>query len=130
MRIACPACETAYDVPDSVVAAGRVLRCARCRHEWTPSDTANQKPEPEPDAAEPPAPPEFVAVAPPPPDDPLPFIRAPTMEPPRPRRAVMAGWVASAAALGLFAWCIIAWRQPIMRHWPPSERLFSALGYR
>jgi predicted Zn finger-like uncharacterized protein len=128
MRTACPACETAYDVPDSVVAAGRVLRCARCRHEWKPGESAPQSAEPQ--AEEPQAPPDFVAVAPPPPDDPLPFIRAPTSEPPSPRRAVVAGWVASAAALGLFAWCIIAWRQPIMRHWPPSERLYSTLGYR
>ncbi len=36
MRIACPSCSAAYDVPDSLMTAGRVVRCARCGGEWAP----------------------------------------------------------------------------------------------
>lgn len=34
MRITCPACAAAYDVPDRLVGARRRLRCARCGHDW------------------------------------------------------------------------------------------------
>jgi len=35
MRIACPNCSAEYDVPESLLAAGpRLLRCARCAHQF------------------------------------------------------------------------------------------------
>lgn len=35
MRIACPTCAAAYEVPDAILAAGpRLLRCARCSTEF------------------------------------------------------------------------------------------------
>ena len=35
MIIACPACATRYEVPDSAIrAGGRTVRCAKCRHSW------------------------------------------------------------------------------------------------
>ena len=38
MRIVCPNCAAAYDVPDQVLAGPpRLFRCARCAHEWTPA---------------------------------------------------------------------------------------------
>lgn len=35
MRISCPSCSAAYEIPDHVLGkAGRTLRCARCGTEW------------------------------------------------------------------------------------------------
>ena len=36
MRIACPACNAAYDVPDAELRDDRVVRCARCGTDWAP----------------------------------------------------------------------------------------------
>ncbi len=41
---------------------------------------------------------------------------------------VLFGWAGSLMLLGLLVWAIIAWRSDLMRTWPPSERLYSALG--
>jgi len=67
MKIVCPTCEATYEVPESVLAAKRALRCARCGNEWVPG--ANWQPEPSPAAAhdpaasDPPAPlPEYAPV--------------------------------------------------------------------
>jgi predicted Zn finger-like uncharacterized protein len=38
MRIVCPACSAAYEVPDALLGTGRPVRCARCEHEWMPAD--------------------------------------------------------------------------------------------
>lgn len=51
MRIACPACSAEYDVPDTIVAAGRKVRCARCHEVWAAA------PPDEPATADPGAPP-------------------------------------------------------------------------
>ena len=48
MKIVCPTCEATYEVPESVLAAKRALRCARCGNEWVPG--ANWQPEPSPAA--------------------------------------------------------------------------------
>jgi predicted Zn finger-like uncharacterized protein len=35
MIIACPTCETRYDLPESAIGPeGRTVRCAQCRHSW------------------------------------------------------------------------------------------------
>ncbi|MBY0332042.1 MAG: zinc-ribbon domain-containing protein, partial [Acetobacteraceae bacterium] len=34
MRVTCPACTAAYEVPDARIGAGRKLRCGRCGHDW------------------------------------------------------------------------------------------------
>lgn len=34
MRVTCPNCSAAYEVPEAKIGAGRKLRCARCRHDW------------------------------------------------------------------------------------------------
>ena len=36
MRIDCPSCGAAYQVPDAVLATRRVVRCARCAKDWAP----------------------------------------------------------------------------------------------
>jgi predicted Zn finger-like uncharacterized protein len=41
MQIACPNCQTTYDVdPSAVGATGRSVRCARCRNVWFAANTA------------------------------------------------------------------------------------------
>jgi predicted Zn finger-like uncharacterized protein len=35
MRITCPACSAAYEVPEHLLGTPRTLRCAKCNHEWT-----------------------------------------------------------------------------------------------
>lgn len=132
MRIACPACDATYEVPDALIGAGRRLRCAKCAHEWLVQPEA-------------PAP----AAGLPPPATPLP---ADTVPPPmiEPRRAVpamapseaVAGWAGGrGAALALWAAWIAsglllvgagagAWiyRGPIMEAWPPAARAYLLFG--
>jgi predicted Zn finger-like uncharacterized protein len=152
MRIVCPNCDTAYDAPASIVTAGRLMRCARCRTEWmpvAPLQAAAPPASPPPEAAaEMPASQEIEQVPAPPPgpsaqtalfsDIPPvaaePVIRAPfpEMTPMRqpPRKAVIAGWVVSLMVLVAALWLVIAYRQAVMRHWPASARAYAALGYK
>ncbi len=125
MRIVCPACETAYDVPETVLAPGRAVRCARCRSEWVPEgaparEEASEAEEPAPEepvpifAAEP-----VVRVVPPPAAD----------RPAGARVAVIAGWLVSLLLLGGMGYAAVAWRQPIEQAWPPAGRAYGWLGY-
>ncbi len=119
MRIVCPSCNAAYDVPDSVVAARRMLRCSRCNTDFA-AHAADGPPAPAP------APPaaelrigeaERFAV----PSDDGPAAG--------PARLVLAAWALSLVVIAVAAWAAIAWRAPIMRAWPPSTRVYAALGY-
>jgi predicted Zn finger-like uncharacterized protein len=79
MRIACPTCAAAYDVPDAMLASGpRLLRCARCGNQFTgalPGPEAAPEPRPEPPS---PAPPSSEAAAPEPaPPEPGPASESP-----------------------------------------------------
>lgn len=141
MRTACPACNTAYEVPDRLIgAAGRELRCARCGHAWLVRP---------PDAA--PGPP----VAPPPP--PVPPVSRPSQAPsramppplatpqrspqvidpplpqqddgaPRPTAALRAAWAASVLLVVLAIAALWVFRAAIVAAWPPMARLYLALG--
>jgi hypothetical protein len=114
------------------------VRCARCGTEWAPLAAEAPAPSPIPErvleipampspepatvdhAAEPRAP---LGIAAPE----SPAERAPT----RPRwgsAAPVAAWVASLVLLIALAAAAYAWRAPIMAAWPPSERLYAALG--
>ena len=139
MRIACPNCDTSYDVPDQVLSPGRSLRCARCRQEWAPlpgftperasavtiSEAAGMASALADDAIAPPA----AAPA-----DRRPLLAAGT--PPLaavrsgPRIAVVLSWIASFVLLGTIGWSAIAWRPSIVHAWPPSARIYAVLGYR
>ena len=156
MRIVCPSCQATYEVPDSALARGpRAVRCARCGTEWTPEPGATA---PAPVAAAPPeiVPPEIVPPeATQPPEPP-----APTMPPLRPeprltsyrprtgqheddeslpprddelrlsRHSAMIAWIVSVVLLAVIGWAAVAWRTEVMAAWPPSERLYVALGLR
>lgn len=56
MRIVCPGCEAAYEVPEAMLSPGRTVRCARCGRGWIPLPEQGRAVSPEEDPlAEPPA---------------------------------------------------------------------------
>ena len=154
MRIVCPSCSATYDVPDSLVTAGRVVRCARCDGEWTPVEASAVPPEkvsapPADDVAAMPA--EEVAPEPPPADPALPVPDAPAPETPANRTAatrhqsamdrlvaqstrpqssthLRLAWVASLVLLVLAAGAAYTWRAQIIAAWPPSAHAYAAVG--
>ena len=148
MRIVCPSCAAAYEVPDARVVPGQPVRCARCGTSWTPV----AGPQPATDAA----PTRLPTAGPVPLPRPAPTAAPKTTAPTLPRLpsnaqvfstpdpfamtpegpgtrfaggpAVLAGWVVSVAAVVGLGWAAITWRHDIMHAWPPSERLYSTLG--
>lgn len=125
MRIDCPHCAAAYEVPDSVLTARRLVRCASCGQDWAPAGHAKNALQAETPPDAPPAP----ALAPPAPTivtRPLPL--APVSRPAPAHRAVLAAWVTSVAILALAGWSAVKWREPVMHAWPPSARLYKAAG--
>lgn len=157
MRIVCPNCQAAYEVPESLLSGGKAVRCARCGTEWAPLAAASPPPAVPHPAAPPPTPapqPEPFDAAPPPPDE-LPDPRIEprlsgyrprsidsaddTRPPPRddeielvPRRrgGALIGWLVSLVILALLIWAAFAFRSEVMGAWPPSTRLYAALGLR
>jgi predicted Zn finger-like uncharacterized protein len=133
MRIACPSCSAAYDVPDPLVPPGRVVRCARCGSEWAPTGPAPPEPEVEP--------------APPPEPEPESVVRrrAARVAETSPRQSAMDRLAAHpalppsslrlrlawAASVLLIVFCVAgasAWRAQIVESWPPSARMYAAFG--
>ena len=136
MRIVCPTCSAAYDVPDSLVTAGRSVRGARCGGDWTPVEiaapepdaplppTAVPAPEPEPEpVAEPPAAP-VVAPARPSAMDRL----AAHADLPQPSVRLRLAWGASVVLLVLLAGGAYVWRGDVVAAWPPRARAYAAFG--
>ncbi len=128
MRIACPSCSAAYDVPDSLVTGGRVVRCARCGGEWVPIAA----PQPETPPAVPPNPAQDDSAT-----DVAAAVRPSAMDrlaartaPPRPSVLLRLAWAGSLALLVLAAGAAIAWRGQIVAAWPPSARAYALLGLR
>ena len=133
MRVDCPACAASYDIPDRLLVSGRKARCARCGHDWVPVT------EPPADAlalAADPEPPEPEAL---PQDGPAPQMVMPpavtamdrlkmTAPPPPNPLHLRLGWVASISAMAALVACVLVWRDPIMRAWPPSTRLLGLWG--
>ena len=146
MRITCPACHASYDVPDAMLGVGRSVRCVRCLREWQPQPAAAP-----PDVD---APMESAAEAEafdfPEPDRPR-FTAADLETSPAPRlpehawrdvllaqcdgraappgrRDGWIGWLASLVLLAALAWAAIVFRAPVQHAWPPSTRLYAALG--
>ena len=142
MRIVCPTCAAAYDVPDSKLAGGtRKVRCARCATEWAaggmtvaplppddmdaafrpppkPAADPHGRPEPRLKPLRPRMEPRFVV-----PDEP-PEALAPQ------RRGVigLVAWVLTLVLLAGGCAAAVQWRAQVMAAWPPSERVFAALG--
>jgi predicted Zn finger-like uncharacterized protein len=141
MRIVCPECAAAYDVPDDMLVSSRSVRCARCGCQWSAVPaTQDEADRIEPTNAMPGQPTLIDAIrdtseAPgPPPPAPV----ADPSDPPVPPRwmrwqrdpafLARAGWAASLVLLLGLAWAAYAWRASIMHAWPPSGRLYIAFG--
>ncbi|WP_165982330.1 zinc-ribbon domain-containing protein [Dankookia rubra] len=150
MRIICPACAAAYEVPDRLIGTGRSLRCKTCGHAWRvqPEDGAAGSPAPG-SAAPPPAPsPAFAPLAglgalpDPPPQAPPPGLsglhRAPQLiDPPLPQPPDGAGrgdpalrlaWAASLLAVLGMGTALWLFRAEIVGAWPPAARLYLMFG--
>lgn len=127
MRIVCPSCSAAYEVVESLLIPGRIVRCARCGAEWValPAEApVAHDPEPEELSTEPPQERE--------PESPRlsAMDRLAQTAPPRSSRgaALRATWVASIVVILGLLWGAYAWRADVMADWPPSVRLYSLLG--
>ena len=136
MRIECPTCQAAYEVPEAKL-AGRKLRCSQCSTEWVPLAAAVE-------ASGGPELPPFTAI----PREPLlggAGVEAAVGAGPaaaawrrRDYRPVVAAWPwpligawAATAVLVVVAIAVaVIRRDAIMGAWPASERLFAALGLR
>ncbi|MBN9509749.1 MAG: zinc-ribbon domain-containing protein [Alphaproteobacteria bacterium] len=140
MRIHCPACAAAYDVPEALLAAGKPVRCAKCSKIWTPVSDVGAPP---PHAAAVLPEPSPVAPPPEPPSRPrLPSLRTPGARgaeeerlPPqnyedfsRGGRNSLLGWAVSLAVLVGLGVAAVAWRDAVIAAWPASERLYTVLG--
>jgi len=108
-----------------MLSPGRTVRCARCSEEWVPLPTATTRRVVEqtevlpPPASEPIAPPPLTAMD---------RLAAQPASLPRTSAALRAAWVASFVVLALLVWSSVAWRAELMHAWPPSIRVFDAIG--
>ena len=118
MRIVCPACTATYNVPEVRLAPGRAVRCARCGTDWMPLGV--EAPPLQPAGETLPSVPEPVVAPPPSP--------AATARSRRADAVALAGWAVSLALLAALGWGGVRWRDNVMHAWPPSERLYAALG--
>lgn len=155
MRIACPNCAAEYEVPDAALATGpRLLRCAKCSHQFTASlPAAEAEPPPKakplsqpvsqpvaepvakPAAAAPQASAESVPARAAPEPAPAPAPITPSGEPGGAAptsagtdRVALFGWVATLFVLLGAAAAVFTQHAAIAAAWPPAQRLFSALG--
>jgi predicted Zn finger-like uncharacterized protein len=126
MRITCPSCSAGYEVPDSLMPPGRIVRCARCGGEWTPVAVSAVK-EDGPTVEQPVPATEEAAN--------WPVARQSAMDrlaanPARPASRLPLGlaWAASVLVLVLAVWAAFAWRADIAAAWPPSGRVYALFG--
>jgi hypothetical protein len=125
MQIVCPACAATYEVPMTLLKPGQVARCARCAGEWVPSPAVPEAPMESVSEETPGAAPEREfepEVARP---------RRPPMARPAAARSSVAlrlAWAASVIVVLFAGWEAYAARTTIMQAWPPSVRLYAALG--
>ena len=153
MRIECPGCDAAYEVPEAQIRPGRSVRCVRCAVQWRPGGEPVE-------AVVAPSPVEPPGEAPADPgdfdpgneeagrDEPVrdgvvrlrqsgvPAQLIPVDEPVaqgagaslRKLATWRMGWMASLLLLGGLLVSATYWRMAIMQDWPPSVRLYTTLG--
>ena len=128
MHIVCPSCAAMYDVPDRQMKVGRKVRCAGCQNQWVPMiaplDVAGDV-----DEAEEAAPAEAVhaAMASVPGMTAMDRLAAHQVLPKR-YMVLLAAWAGSGVAVVLLVLAAYGWRADLMSAWPPSVRLYAALG--
>jgi predicted Zn finger-like uncharacterized protein len=124
MILSCPSCGTRYLVdPAALGALGRVVRCARCQHEWherPPEDLPRRIALVEPSSGP--------ANA-----DPNPFPEIPSAGkvpalPSPPGRFRWLGWAVAAAVVAALGIAAASYRQQVVASWPPAARLYSLVG--
>ena len=150
MIISCPACSKRYVLDAALLGSGRKVRCANCGHSWQQRPAPAPAPEsvstfaaprPVQAAADPPDIPEdwdtpadedesFDEPPPQPKVRPLPRSQAPAREEDvaeaRRRRQRMQ-WASLAAAVAILVVGVLAGRDPLVKLWPASARLYDAL---
>lgn len=120
MRIVCPKCAAAYEVPADRLKVRRTVRCARCDEQWAavqdiehtsaPVDAPRAQ-TPQPAAALP----AFTAMD---------RLAAANRQPRRPV-ALAAAWVVTLGVLIAGVAAVIVWRADIVQAWPPSARILG-----
>jgi predicted Zn finger-like uncharacterized protein len=145
MRIVCPNCSAAYDVPDGLLTGRKAVSCARCGKEWQPAEAAARPEQPVVTRLEaPPLPVRTVQVESEAEaetviaerrglsggDWAIDRLMAAPLPPPGPRLALRFAWVASVVIILAGLGGALVWRADVMAVWPPSTRLFAALGLR
>jgi predicted Zn finger-like uncharacterized protein len=151
MRITCPDCAAQYELPPEAQARLPMrVRCAQCGTEWqaeppppaepevepSPSPDSDDEfefkpiqsleaesassPEPEPPAPEPGQPARLETPIEPP--------SRPTPAPPTQSPSARTLWIGSILLLIALIVLVLALHGPISRAWPPSQRLFDAIG--
>jgi predicted Zn finger-like uncharacterized protein len=127
MRIVCPSCDVAYDVPDAALTGRPLMRCARCAHEFKLPDAPGVAQPPRHDA--PPARTEAPTPEPDPPDAaPPPRAHQPIALSGAGRRRVLIAWAVSLAVILLAIGLGVSYRRPVMHAWPASIRLYAVFG--
>jgi predicted Zn finger-like uncharacterized protein len=139
MRIVCPSCDAAYDVPESVLTTRTLLRCSRCASDFSPPGLPQA---PAPAAPEQtdhaPAEPE-IPIESPPPMAPvsasLPAAEHQVAAMPQQatvlesrRTQILAAWAGSLMIIIAAIWLGISHRRSVMHAWPPSIRFYEVFG--
>ena len=125
MRLDCPTCHASYEVPEARLAGRTSVRCAQCGSQWTPEPPRVMDADALPPEGFPTDP---LAVPREPEATPSPRLAPPAPLPPPPTIGLRLAWAASVLVLALGLAAALLLHRPIARAWPPSLRVYAALG--
>lgn len=120
MRIVCPSCAAAYELPADRLKQRRTVRCARCGGQWVAGqDIQEASPIPQPAATLHAPLPAVTAM------DRLAAAAATRKKRPA---ALIAAWVATFLVLGGAVAAVLIWRAEVVEEWPPSALILGTPG--